>query len=247
MGNYKHQEHIAGGFSPRSGTIDFYLRVSTFLNEKSVAVDLGAGRGAWYYTETNTLARKIRDVKSQVKTLIGVDVDAAVMSNPTTTENRVIKNGQIPLDDQSVDIIFSDYVIEHISDVDAFKSEVDRVLKPGGTFCARTPHSYCYVSLAARIIPNSRHAILLKEVQPERNAEDVFPTFYRMNTLDAIHRTFDGWKSGSFIYRTEPSYNFGSAIIYSIVNKIHAFMPAWFSGNLMIFLTKPTASFGTDC
>lgn len=239
MAKFKPHADLAGGFSPTNGTIDFYLRVSTFLHEDAVVVDLGAGRGGWFHLEQNDLIRTIRDIKPHVKELIGVDVDPAVMSNPTTTENRIMEGNRIPLDDATADVIFCDYVIEHIDDPHAFKAEIDRVLKPGGVFCARTPHSFSYVSLAARLIPNSRHASFLGGAQPDRQVEDVFPTRYRLNTLSAIHRIFAGWKSGSFIYRADPSYYFGSAIAYRLMEFVHRITPRWFSGNLMVFLEKP--------
>lgn len=239
MNNRNPHSKIAGGFSPTSGTIDFYLRLSTFLHKDAVAVDLGAGRGAWFYLETNQVVRRIRDVKSQVKTLIGVDVDPAVLTNPTTTENKIMEGQKIPLEDQSVDVIYADYVIEHVRDPEIFKSEIERILKPGGVFCARTPHSYCYAAIAARLIPNSKHANFLKGAQPHRHAEDVFPTAYRMNTLAAIHRTFAGWQSQSFVYRTDPAYYFGNIFFYHIISTIQKILPSWFSGNIMVFLQKP--------
>lgn len=239
MANYVMHKDLAGGFSPTNGTIDFYLRVSTFLRSDSVVVDLGAGRGGWYHVEKNALIRRIRDIKPHVKTFIGVDVDPAVMTNPTTTENRIMEGNRIPVEDASVDVIICDYVIEHIDDPQAFMAEINRVLRPGGVFCARTPHSFNYVSIAARLVPNSRHTSVLSGVQPARQTEDVFPTRYRMNTLRDIHRIFPGWKSGSFIYRADPSYFFGSRIIYWLLNTLHGIMPRWFAGNLMVFLEKP--------
>lgn len=239
MPDYSPHKGLAGGFSPSNGTIDFYLRISTYLNSEAVVVDLGAGRGGWYHLEKNALIRRVRYLKPHVKSLIGVDVDPAVMANPTTTENLVMEGMRIPLNDQSADLIFADYVIEHIADPHAFKNEIERVLKPGGVFCARTPHSLSYVSLAARLIPNSRHAFFLGVVQPDRQAQDVFPTLYRLNTLSAIHRIFHRWKSSSFIYRTDPSYYFGSAVAYRLLDFVHRITPRWFSGNLMVFLEKP--------
>ena len=45
----------------------------------------------------------------------------------------IVYDGQsIPLESDSVDIVFSSNVLEHIRDVEPFQSEVHRVLKPGG-------------------------------------------------------------------------------------------------------------------
>jgi SAM-dependent methyltransferase len=239
MTDYRPHGTIAGGFSPSNGTVDFYLRVSTFLHKEAVVIDLGAGRGGWYYLEKNLLVRRIRDIRPQVKSLIGVDIDPAVFSNPTTTENRIMQEGRIPVDDQSIDVVIADYVIEHIDDPIAFKAEIDRVLKPGGIFCARTPHLLNYVTVFARAIPNSYHTTFLRSTQPNRQDIDVFPTHYKMNTLSAIERLFLGWRSQSFIFGTDPSYFFGSEVIYRMLEICHRLMPRCLSGNLMIFLEKP--------
>ena len=41
-------EKLPGKFSTNDGTIDFYLRVRTYLDKKKVVLDLGAGSGEWF-------------------------------------------------------------------------------------------------------------------------------------------------------------------------------------------------------
>jgi SAM-dependent methyltransferase len=51
----------------------------------------------------------------------------------------------LPIDDSSVDILFSLAVLEHINNTDHFLSERYRVLKPGGVIYLSTPNfKYCY-------------------------------------------------------------------------------------------------------
>jgi hypothetical protein len=113
------------------------------------------------------------------------------------------------------------------------------VLKPGGLFCARTPHSFSYVSVAARAVRNSSHVKYLRWIQPHRAAQDAFPTAYRCNTLRAVSRSFDGWTNHTYLYTAEPSYYFGSKSVFRFMNLMHRLLPRAVTGSLFIFLRKP--------
>lgn len=239
MGSYDSAATLPGRFSTRDGTIDFYLRVRSFLTPESNVLDLGAGRGAWFEGDPRNIRRQVRHLAKDVRELIAVDVDEAVLTNRSSTRNLVMHDGRIPLPDACVDLVVADYVIEHVADPEGFKREVERVLKPGGMFCARTPHAGHYVSLASRLLGNSRQQRVLSAAQPHRESQDVFPTAYKLNTLRAVHRTFSGWKSWSFVFPGEPAYHFGSRLLYNLFLAVHACTPAWFHGNLFVFLQKP--------
>ena len=188
-------------------------------------LDFGAGRGAWAESTSSKFKWALRSLKGKCAEYIGVDVDAAVLNNPTTDTNLLITKGVVPVDDESIDLILSDYVLEHVEDPTAFVREVNRVLKPGGWFCARTPHKWHYVSCIARIVKNRWHSRIVGIVQPDRKAVDVFPTAYRMNTLCDIKRAFREYGNFSYIYPTEPSYYWGKATIYRLFVVAHKLLP----------------------
>ena len=232
-------DHLPGGFSPNDGTIDFYSRIKTLISPEMVVLDLGAGRAGWFEDDQIAFRRDMRLLKGHVASVIAVDVDDAVLENKSADETYVMSDDQIPLEDNSVDLIVSDYVLEHIDDAKAYASEIDRILKPGGWFCARTPHKYCYVSLAASLVQNAKHSKLLAKVQPHRKEIDVFPTRYKLNTLADIHRAFAGYSSKSFIFRSDPAYYFGRKWLYKLMAVTHRSAPAFFTGNLFVFVRKP--------
>jgi len=239
MKTYDPADEMLGGFTSRDGTIEFYNRVNALLQPGIKVLDLGAGRGAWYYTEKAPYKRTLRSLKGKVGEYIGADVDTAVLANPTTDRNVLIKDGQLPLRDGEVDVVICDWVLEHIVDLASFKREIDRVLKSRGLFCARTPHSFSYVSLAARAVRNSSHVKWLRWVQPNRKAQDAFPTVYHCNTLGAVSRCFEGWENYTYLYTAEPSYYFGRKPVFRLMNAMHRLAPRVMTGSLFIFLRKP--------
>jgi ubiquinone/menaquinone biosynthesis C-methylase UbiE len=238
MKHYDPAESMLGGFTSRDGTVEFYSRINAILQPGFKVLDLGAGRGAWHYTEKSEYKRRLREIRGKVGEYIGADVDPAVLNNPTTDKNMLITDGVLPVEDGAVDVVMCDWVLEHIVDVESFKSEVWRVLKRGGYFCARTPHSMSYVSLVARVVRNSSHVSWLRWVQPRRKAEDAFPTAYRCNTLKAVAQCFQGWEDFSYIYSAEPSYYFGRKPIFELMNLMHRWAPRAMTGSLFIFLRK---------
>lgn len=229
---------MLGGFTTTDGTIAFFNRVNAILEPEFTVLDLGAGRAGWSFLDQCEYRKALRTIRGKVKEYICADVDPAVLSNPTSDRNLLIQDDRVPLEDGSVDVILADYVLEHIHNVMSFRNEVSRLLKPGGYFCARTPHRLHYVSICARLIRNSRHTTVLREVQPTRQAEDVFPTSYRLNTLYEARRLFPDWADYSYMHASEPRYFFGSRTVYRLFVLLHAVLPKAFIGNVFIFFRK---------
>jgi SAM-dependent methyltransferase len=239
MNRYDPDDEMLGGYAPFDGTVEFYTRVNVLLHPSFKVLDLGAGRGAWHSDETSDYRRSLRRIQGKVAEYIAADVNEAVLENRTADRKLLMKDGAIPLADDYVDLIICDFVLEHVIDVKTFKREVQRVLKPGGFFCARTPHRMNYVSLLARLVKNKRHNRWLRHVQPGRKAEDIFPTAYRCNTVNEISRVFSGWQNFSYLYTAEPRYYFGRKIIFQAMSFLHRIAPSQMTGCLFIFLVKP--------
>ena len=201
-------------------------------------LDFGAGRAGWVEEDDVPVRASMRTIKGKVARFIAADIDPVVLQNQTTDENLLIEDGVVPLPTGSVDLIICDYVLEHVEDPARFVAEVDRLLRPGGYFCARTPHGLNYVSIAARAVRNSQHASILRKVQPTRKAEDVFPTAYKLNSKRAVRRAFKGFEDYSYLYVPEPSYYFGKKLVFDCLSVAHKLLPAPFVGNIFVFMRK---------
>ena len=230
-------------FLHRQDRFLFFSMVNELVSPTDVVLDLGAGRNR--FPEFGPHLNAISTLKGRCGRVIGVDVDPEVASNDAMDETHVIKSdGRLPLESNSVDLIYSYAVLEHVDDPGAFVAECDRVLKPGGWFCAWTPNKWGYVGMGARLVPNSLHARVLKRAQPAgRGDKDVFPTVYRMNTLGDVGRWFPEprFENFSFGYNAQPSYNFGSTLVARLWLTYMALTPRWLAQSLFVFLRKREA------
>jgi SAM-dependent methyltransferase len=229
-----------GGFSDVDGTVAFYSRISALLTPDMSVVDFGCGRGA-QAEDTVVYRRNLRTFRGRVRRVIGVDVDGVGINNPTIDEFRLLAPGGVwPLESSTVDLVFSDFVIEHLPDPDLFFIEARRVLRKGGYLCLRTPNVWGYVAVAARLIPERLHKTVLRRAQPTRLEDDIFPTLYRCCSLaklrgQILKHGFDGIAYG---YDAEPSYLSFSAVAYRMGVLIHKFLPRCLQSSIFVFCRK---------
>lgn len=230
-----------GEYAPNDGSMAFYGRINTLAAPDKTVLDLGAGRAAWFEDDTCKARVQLRHLQGKFGNVVGADVDEAVLQNRSVDTCVLIRDGRVPLEDNSVDVIIADYVLEHIDDVPEFVAELDRILKPGGWFCARTPHKYCYVALIAGLLPEKLGDKAVSKAQPTRKEADIFPKRYRLNTRGDIRKAFSGWEDMSYIFRSDPAYYFGKRSVYWALETMHHLTPAVFSGNIFAFLRKPVS------
>lgn len=140
-------------------------------------LDLGAGRGA------------LKELRFQGygATIWGADIDPVVMTNPYL--DRAFVTTVKALDgvpDQSIDLVLSCSVLEHVAEPEALLAELRRVLKPGGLFLAKTPNKFHYMPLIASLTPIWFHKLYNR--WRGRDEVDTFPTLYRFNSRRATQR-----------------------------------------------------------
>jgi SAM-dependent methyltransferase len=241
MENKMYPEFGAGYFAHCDCTVAFFTRLDALLDPNATLLNLGAGRGRAVLMDASPYRRRIQTLRGRVKKVIGIDIDDAVLSNPDVDEAHVIDPlGTWPLADASVDIILCDHVLEHVAQPAEFVREIERVLKPGGWFCARTPVKWGYIGRGARLIPNALHVALLKWLQPNRKAEDVFPVTYRMNSRTALDRYFHhrNWKNCTYGFNGVPGYHGNNVVMFRLIEFWGWLMPRALAAKLHVFLLK---------
>jgi SAM-dependent methyltransferase len=211
-------ESRLGGFTDVDGTLLFYNRVRALLNPTDTVLDIGCGRGS-QADDPIPWRRELAILRGRVARVIGLDVDPAAATNPYIDEFRLVRAGAAwPLADSSVDLVLADFVIEHLDQPEPFFAELQRVLRPGGHFCARTSNRWSYIAMGSRLVPDRLHRQVLARLQPLRQAGDIFPTRFRCNSLWALRRALRkrGIAAVVYGYEAEPSYLGFSRLAYAL-------------------------------
>ena len=151
--------------------------IQSYLKQSDCILDAGCGR-------TMPILKKFSDENREC---IGVDLEECIeqhQENITYLQNDISK---INLKNDSVDIVISRAVLEHVEHpLNVFK-EINRILKVGGKFISLIPNIGDYVSILSLTIPNKYHGYIISKTEG-RKVEDVFPTYYRANSYYAINR-----------------------------------------------------------
>jgi len=242
--NKLHPERAVTGFTRLDGTITFYAFVKAIMRELDAkqVLDFGAGRGGQLEVES-AWKRELSDLRQYGANVVACDLDPVVAQHPASDRQVVIEPGApLPFPDGHFDMIVSDFTFEHIDDPAFVAGELLRVLRPGGYICARTPNKYGYATIATSLVPNRMHVRLLGRIQPDRKAEDVFPTRFRMNTVGAIRRHFQGCQIAWYRDSAEPAYHFGSTLVYRFMSGVHKILPNALATSICFFIRKQDKS-----
>ena len=138
----------------------------------SIVLDAGCGRSA----------PVLQKLVGYGKYLIGIDVCGLQKAKGNDSLYLLKSDLQtISLRDNSVDVVISRSVLEHIGNPEKAYREIHRILKPEGHFIFLTPNFYDYASLLAKMIPNRFHSRIVRPTEG-RNEDDTFPIYYRPNT-----------------------------------------------------------------
>jgi SAM-dependent methyltransferase len=142
------------------------------LGEQAEVLEVGCGR------RTRLAVRRDR-----IALLVGVDVDEAAGRANGALDRFVAADacGRLPFDDASFDLVYANFVVEHLSaPTDAFR-EWRRVLRGRGELILITSNRASPFVAAAGLLPH-RLRVHLKRLGPGVVEHDVIPTAYRANT-----------------------------------------------------------------
>jgi len=140
---------------------------------------LHAGCG---WDKTDVSRRYVNECK-----VVGVDLDPRVASI-FHGEFHLGSLTSMPFEPGSFDVIFCEYVIEHLDDPETAFREMRRVLKPGGCILVLTPNLYSYKVMAAACTPHRFHTLVGRIRYGSGHEADMYPTFYRCNSAKHFYR-----------------------------------------------------------
>jgi SAM-dependent methyltransferase len=148
------------------------------LKPGAVALDAGCGR-----------TTRLRDYRDRITRLVGVDADdEAGRANPYLDEFVTVDlDVSLPFEDDSFDLVYANFVVEHLADPGRAFSEWHRILRPGGALVLLTSNrSSPLMALADRLPQRVRLAIKCRGAGAAE--QDVYPTRYLANTPARLAR-----------------------------------------------------------
>ena len=142
------------------------------LQAGAVALDAGCGR-----------TTRLRDYRDRITRLVGVDTDeAAGRENPFLDEFVPADlDESLPFDEDSFDLVYANFVVEHLKRPERSFAEWRRVLRPGGRLVLLTSNRASPLMAAADRLPQ-RARLVIKRRGAGAAERDVYPTLYLANT-----------------------------------------------------------------
>ncbi len=125
-------------------------------------------------------------VQSQGASVIALDPDVdGLKINPANF--KVIGDGtKLPFQDESFDLVFSEFTFEHVRHPWDALSEIHRVLKSHGSFVVLVPNRNHYYAWITRMTPFWFHRAYLRAGGSKTTDIDTFPTEYKWGALSDI-------------------------------------------------------------
>jgi ubiquinone/menaquinone biosynthesis C-methylase UbiE len=181
----------------KSSQYRYHNAVSKTIGRNARWLDLGCGHQVF----ADWMIAEEQEIISRTALFVGIDLDARGIRAHRHLRNRVLGPlTNLPFADNSFDVLTANMVVEHLDDPLAVLREAHRVLVPGGRFVFHTPNSKSFSIRAGSWLPQfAKNRVIA--VLEGRHEEDVFKTFYRMNTATAVADL--GAKAGFKVATTE--------------------------------------------
>jgi SAM-dependent methyltransferase len=139
-------------------------------------LDLGCGR-------TTRLASR----RDKIAELVGVDVDGAAGAENGALDRFLVSDvcRSVPFEDAYFDLVYANFVVEHLDRPDAAFRECRRLLRPGGALVLLTTNRANPALALTRLVPQGCRTAI-KRAGAGVAERDVIPVRYRANTPAAL-------------------------------------------------------------
>jgi len=233
-------------FSPNTSAQEIYEDfIKEISCESTLWLDLGCGHQlfrSWRISEEKRLLHNR-------KHFLGLDYDFDSLLEHRTTK-KLIRGDMVnlPLKSNSLDLVTSNMVVEHLQNPNESFKEINRVLKNNGLFIFHTPNAYSFETALARLIPGKIKGKLIKGLEG-REEKDVFKTYYYVNTKKQIKEISrnSGFIIKDFILVFETVAKFKVVPVIGVIEvllrkilSLNIFV--WFRTNIICTLKKDDSS-----
>ena len=132
---------------------------------------------------------RLSDFRDRIDRLVGADIDEAGGRANAALDEFVASDlcCTLPFAAGAFDLVYANFVVEHLEHPDHAFAEWHRVLRPGGSVILLTSNLANPLIAAARIVPQPVRTAV-KRLGAGAAPRDVFPARYRANTPGALNR-----------------------------------------------------------
>lgn len=120
--------------------------------------------------------------------VVSLDPDHTALGLNENDRTVVGDGATLPFARDTFDLVFSEYVFEHLPAPWRTLDEIDRVLRPGGSVLVLVPNPRHYYARIADHTPFWFHEWWLKSQGHETTDVDTYPTAYNWGTMTDIDR-----------------------------------------------------------
>jgi SAM-dependent methyltransferase len=148
------------------------------LRPGTVALDAGCGR-----------TTRLRFYRDRIERLVGVDADEAAGRENASLDEFVVADldEALPFGDESFDLVYANFVVEHLTRPVRALGEWRRLLRPGGRLVLLTSNRASPAMALGDRLP-TRVRLGIKRRGAGAVERDVYPTQYLANTPAALSR-----------------------------------------------------------
>lgn len=177
--------------------------------EGKTLLEVGCGRAA----------KALHEYRKHYTRVCGVDLE--IPEEVLHDGNMTLYRGdahELPIDSDSVDVVVTGDVLEHLEyPLKAFQ-EIARVLQSGGCAILTTVNVYFPPIVMSRLLPHRLRQVVNRASTGTRH-EDTFPAYYRANSASSLNRMAQqsGLQQATFDYLSHhPRYFMFSVTAYRI-------------------------------
>lgn len=170
----------------RSPKRAYELLLEAMVKPDTVWLDVGCGRRLTGNSDLN------RSLAQRARLIVGCDRDPHLKRHETVRDLVLCDAASLAFRNEAFTLVTASMVAEHLEHPERVFSEVSRVLVPGGRFIVFTPNKWNYAMVVARLTPHWFHVAykrlthFLNRREWRSFEDDVFPTWYRANTISDL-------------------------------------------------------------
>lgn len=184
------------------------------LADNISVLDIGGGKRCTFADECRTY--------TGIK-ITALDVSAEELAFNNDVDEKIVfditSGKRVPLEDESVDMVTSSSVLEHLKDLESAVKEVSRIIKPGGKFISVFPSKFALFAIINQIIPGWLARKIVFAAFPHREKIGIFKAYYDRCYYPALKNLLsrNGFSNVDFMFDYNQAGYFSFFVPFGII------------------------------